>query len=166
MAMAMATATATSNFLRAVQNPLLWFCFGMVPIDICYSQYDLGKILNGEANHTLTFAAASLICSIVKTPKKSSSVTAFTTANATSSTLTGGASSRSDAGRDLKGLVKFSVAFRSLSSGSPIKSRGISNPPTLLFPCMTPGLRTTPGEVRIQRITVKNSGLCGEYSGK
>lgn len=98
--------------------------------------------------HTFTAAAASLICSIVKTPKISSSVTAFITASATSSTLTGGARSKSEAGREFKGLVKFSITFRNFSTGSPIKSRGISNPSTFRFPYMNPGLRTTPVQVQ------------------
>lgn len=98
-------------------------------------------------DHTRTLLAASLICSIVKTPKKSSSVTPLITANATSSTLTGGAKSRSDAGRELKGLVKFSTARRSFSAGSPTKSKGTSKPSTLLFPYMNPGLKTIPEDV-------------------
>lgn len=96
--------------------------------------------------YTFTFAAASLICSIVKMPKKSSSTTAFSTASARSSTLTGGAKSRSDAGIELNGFVKFSIARRMLSAGSPIKSRGISKSPTFRFPYMKAGLKTTPEE--------------------
>lgn len=94
-----------------------------------------------------TFSAASLIWSIVKTPKNSSSVTPLITANATSSTLTGGAKSRSDAGSELKGLVKFSTARRIFSAGSPTKSRGISKPSTLLLPYMKAGLKTIPVDV-------------------
>lgn len=58
----------------------------------------------------------------MKIPKTSSSLTAFTTASPTSSTLTGEAKRRSDPGRDLKGLVKFSTVLRNLSTGSPIIS--------------------------------------------
>lgn len=99
--------------------------------------------------HTFTFSAASLICSIVKMPKKSSSFIALITASATSSTLTGGARSRSEAGRELNGFVKFSVARSILSRGSPITSNGISKPSTLLFPYMNPGLNTTPVQVHL-----------------
>jgi len=80
-------------------------------------------------------------------PKKSSSLTPLITANATSSTLTGGAKSRSDAGRELKGLVKFSTARRIFSAGSPTKSKGSSKPSTLLFPYMKAGLKTIPEDV-------------------
>lgn len=113
-------------------------------------------------SYTFTLAAASFICSIVKTPKMSSSLTALTTASATSSTLTGGASKRSDAGSEFKGLVKFCVASSNFSNGSPIKSRGISNPSTFLLPYMNPGLKTTPAHVEVNlSIHVRNLGTVG-----
>lgn len=103
--------------------------------------------------HALTFAAASLICSTVKTPKTSSSVTALIVASAKSSTLTGGARKMSEAGMELRGLRKFPKTDRNFSAGSPTKSKGISKPSTLLFPYMKAGLSTTPANQR--RIWIK-----------
>ncbi|KAL8141750.1 hypothetical protein V2J09_014782 [Rumex salicifolius] len=77
-------------------------------------------------------------------PNMSSSLTALITARATSSTLKGGARIKSEAGTELMGFVRFSVARRNLSNGSPIKSRGISKASTFLLPYINPGLSTTP----------------------
>ncbi len=104
------------------------------------------------------------ICSILNVPKISLSETALTTAFATSSTLTGGARSKSDAGKFLSGRVNADVAARSFFRGSPTNPNGMSTPFTFLFPYIKPGRRTVPGNLSQNSRDLKSpADYCSAY---